>query len=63
MTDSDHFIFKLQRIEDGDWQVQAHCPGAVIEYVTGFKSESEASEWTTGDAGRKWKSGWLARNK
>jgi hypothetical protein len=41
-------IFKIQRIEEGDWQVQAHLPGAEIEYVTGLNDKADADDWISG---------------
>jgi hypothetical protein len=54
MSKSPRIIFKIQRIEDGDWQIQAHCPGAEIRYVKGFKSKVEIDEWLAGDGKIKW---------
>ena len=47
-------IFKHQRIEDGDWQIQAHYAGAEIRYIKDFKSKAEIDEWLTGDGKIKW---------
>jgi hypothetical protein len=41
-------IFKLKRVAEGDWQIEAHCPGAEIRYVTGFKSKAEVDDWLQG---------------
>ena len=30
--------FKLRRIAEGEWQIEAHYAGAEIRYVKGFKS-------------------------
>jgi len=40
--------FKMQRIEEGDWQIQAHYPGVDIRYIKGFKSKAEVDEWLQG---------------
>ena len=34
-------IFKMHRIEEDDWQIEAHLPGADIRYIKGFKSKAE----------------------
>ena len=44
MTKSPRVTFKMQRIEEGDWQIQAHYPGAEIRYIKGFKSKAEGEE-------------------
>jgi len=38
-------IFEPQYIQEGEWQIRAHCPEAVIECISGFKSEAEANGW------------------
>jgi hypothetical protein len=47
-------IFKRQKIAEGDWQIQAHCPGAKIEYINGFKSEAEIEEWLASSRRQDW---------
>ena len=54
MGKSPRVIFKHQRITDGDWQIQAHCPDAEIQYVSGFKSKAEIVEWLAGAGKIKW---------
>jgi hypothetical protein len=41
-------IFKPKRIAEGDWQIEAHCPGAEIRCIAGFKSKAEIDEWLQG---------------
>jgi hypothetical protein len=41
-------IFKVQRIAEGEWQVEAHYPGAEVRHVKGFKSKAEVDEWLAG---------------
>ena len=38
-------IFKLKRIAEGDWQIEAHYPGAEVRYIKGLKSKAEVDEW------------------
>jgi hypothetical protein len=54
MSKSPRVIFKYQRIADDDWQIQAHCPGAEIQYIKGFKSKAEVDEWLTGSGRLAW---------
>jgi hypothetical protein len=39
----------------GEWQLRAHLPGAVTEYITGFKTEAEAEAWPSSPNGEAWK--------
>ena len=39
----------------GEWQLRAHLPGAVTEYITGFKTEAEAKAWPSSANGKAWK--------
>jgi hypothetical protein len=41
-------IFKPKRIEEGDWQIEAHCPGAEIRYITGLVSKADIDDWMQG---------------
>ena len=41
-------IFKPKRIAEGDWQIEAHCPGVEIRYIKGLKSKAEVDEWMQG---------------
>jgi hypothetical protein len=51
---SPRVIFKMERIEEGDWQIQAHCPGADTRYIKGFKSKDEIDEWMAGSRRIDW---------
>jgi len=48
MSKSPRVIFQHQRIAEGDWQIQAHCPGAQIQYISGSKSKAEIDDWLAG---------------
>jgi hypothetical protein len=54
MRKSPRVIFKHQRIAGDDWQIQAHCPSAEIQYVKGFKSKAEIDEWLAGSGKIAW---------
>ena len=47
-------VFKMQRIAEDDWQIQAHYPGAEIRYIKGFKSKAEIDEWLAGSRRLDW---------
>jgi hypothetical protein len=54
MGKSPRVIFKPQRIADGDWQIQAHCPEAEILSINGFKDKAAIDEWLAGDGKIRW---------
>jgi hypothetical protein len=41
-------IFKMKRIAENDWQIEAHYPGVEIRYIKGLKSKAEVDEWLQG---------------
>ena len=47
-------IFHPKRIAEGDWQVEAHCPGAEIRYITGFSSKADIDDWMNGSRKIAW---------
>jgi hypothetical protein len=51
---SPRVIFHHKRIAEGDWQIEAHCSGAEIRYVTAFKTKAEIDAWLAGDGKIKW---------
>jgi hypothetical protein len=54
MAKSPRVTFKPQRVAEGEWQIQAACPGVETKLVTGFKSKAEIDEWLAGDGKIKW---------
>jgi hypothetical protein len=54
MKKSPRVIFKLQRIEEGNWQIEAQCPGAETQYIPGFKSKADVDEWLNGSGRLAW---------
>ena len=54
MSKSPRVIFHPKRIAEGDWQIEAHCPGAEIRYIKDFKSKAEIDAWLAGDGKIKW---------
>jgi hypothetical protein len=47
-------IFKPKRIEEGDWQIEAHCPGAEIRYIKGLVSKADTDDWMQGSRRVDW---------
>jgi hypothetical protein len=54
MRKSPRVIFSAKRIADGDWQIEAHGPGAEIRHITGFTSKADADEWLAGERKIAW---------
>ena len=54
MSKSPRVIFSSKRIADGDWQIEAHCPGAEIRYIKGLISKADADEWLAGERKIAW---------
>ena len=47
-------VFKMKRIAEGDWQIEAHYAGAEVRYIKGLKSKTEVDEWLQGPARIDW---------
>ena len=54
MAKSPRVTFKPNRIAEGDWQIQATCPGVETKFIGGFKTKAEIDEWLNGDGKIKW---------
>jgi hypothetical protein len=54
MSKSPRVIFSSKRIADGDWQIEAHCPGAEIRYIKGLTSNDDANDWLSGERKITW---------
>ena len=54
MSKSPRVTFKFNRIAEGDWQIEAHYPGAEIRYIKGFKTKAEIDEWLAGSLRIDW---------
>jgi hypothetical protein len=46
--------FKMRRIAEDDWQIEAHYPGADIRYIKGLKSKTDVDDWLTGSRRIDW---------
>ena len=44
----------MQRVAEGDWQIEAHYPGVEIRLIKGFKSKVEVDEWLNGSRRIDW---------
>jgi hypothetical protein len=40
--------FRPKRIAEGNWQIEAHCPGEEIRLIDGFTSLEEIHGWMNG---------------
>jgi hypothetical protein len=40
--------FELKRIAEGDWQIEAHYPGAETRIIKGLTSKADVDEWLQG---------------
>ena len=47
MAKSPRVTFKLERVAEGEWRIQAICPGVETQYITGFKTKAEIDEANT----------------
>jgi hypothetical protein len=54
MKKSPRVIFSSKRVADGDWQIEAHCPGTEIRYIKGLTSKADADEWLAGELKVEW---------
>jgi hypothetical protein len=54
MSKSPKVIFKFDRVAEGEWQIDAHYPGAEIRYIKGFKSKADVDEWLLGSKRIDW---------
>ena len=54
MKKSLRVTFKYNRVAEGDWQIDAHCPSAEIRSISGFTSKAEIDEWLQGSRRIDW---------
>ena len=54
MKKSPRVTFALKRIAEGDWQIEAHCPGTEVRIISGFTSKIEIDEWLSGERKIAW---------
>jgi hypothetical protein len=46
--------FRPKRIAEGDWQIEAHYPGAEIRYITGLTDKADIDDWMGGSRKIAW---------
>jgi hypothetical protein len=46
--------FKPKRISEGEWQIEAHYPGAEIRRIKGFANKTDIDEWLQGSRRIDW---------
>jgi hypothetical protein len=54
MSKSPRVTFSIKRIAEGDWQIEARCPGVEIRYINGLATKAEADEWLAGERRIAW---------
>ena len=54
MAKSPRVTFKPSRIAEGEWQIEAHYPGAEVRYVKGLTSKADVDEWLQGNRKVEW---------
>ncbi|MEA2906116.1 MAG: hypothetical protein QOC56_136 [Alphaproteobacteria bacterium] len=54
MSKSPRVTFKYKRIAEGNWQIEAECPGTDTRYISGFTSKAEIDEWLQGSRRIDW---------
>ena len=48
MSKSPRVTFQPKRIAEGDWQIEAHCPGEDIRTISGLTSKADIDDWMNG---------------
>lgn len=54
MSKSPRVSFQPKRITEGDWQIEAHCPGEDIRYISGLTSKADIDDWMQGSRKIAW---------
>jgi hypothetical protein len=54
MSKSPRVTFQPKRIAEGDWQIEAHCPGEDIRYISGLTSKADMDDWMQGSRKIAW---------
>ena len=45
MSKTPRVEFRPKRIAEGDWQIEAHFPGAEVRYITGLTDKADIDDW------------------
>ena len=51
---SPRVTFKPSRIAEGEWQIEAHYPGAEVRYIKGLTSKADIDDWLQGSRKIDW---------
>jgi hypothetical protein len=51
---SPRVTFKVKRIDEGNWQISAHCEGTEVRYIDGLKDKADVDGWLAGDRKIAW---------
>jgi hypothetical protein len=54
MSKSPKVTFKPLRIAEGEWQIEAHYPGAEVRYINGLTSKADIDDWLQGSRKIDW---------
>ena len=54
MAKTQRVVFRPKRIAEGDWQIEAHFPGAEIRYITGLTDKADIDDWLGGSRKIAW---------
>ena len=46
--------FRMKRIAEGDWQIEAHCEGTEVRIISGLTSKADADDWLNGSRKLAW---------
>jgi hypothetical protein len=46
--------FRMRRINDGDWEIEADAEGSETRSIKGLKSKAEVDEWLNGSGRMEW---------
>ena len=48
MSKSPRVEFRPKRIAEGEWQIEAHCPGEDMRIISGLTSKADIDDWMNG---------------
>ncbi|HEY5378897.1 MAG TPA: hypothetical protein VIJ78_05090 [Pseudolabrys sp.] len=54
MSKSPRVTFNPKRIAEGEWQIEARCPGVETRIITGLTSKADVDEWLQGSRKIAW---------
>ncbi len=54
MSKSPRVEFRPKRVAEGDWQIEAHCPGEELRTISGLTSKADVDDWMNGDRKIAW---------